>query len=377
MAKLDVPLCKPDVGKDELDAIAATFATGQLSHGAYIPEFEAAFAAYCGVPHAVALNSCTSGLYLLCLYVRERYGVGEIIVPSFTFAASVNSILCAGMTPRFVDVEWQTGNTTAELIAPLITKDTKAVMVVHYAGKPCDMPAIMKLADQHNLFVIEDSAECLGAKVGDRQAGSYGHGVFSFYSTKNMTTGEGGMVTTHDPDVADWCRLKRAHGVRKQSYNRNGIQRVWFRNAVIPGQNFRLANFQAAMGLVQLKKLQTMNQARRKVAERYIAGLSDLKQIELPALAAPETHSWQMFIIKVPADKRDDIVLALNEKGVGASVHFDPPVHWQDIVKTVSAGKLPITEKLALSSITLPISSVQTQAQTNHVIAELRNMQWA
>jgi perosamine synthetase len=368
---ITVPLCKPEVGEEELQAIRAVFATGNLSHGPDVTAFENAFAKKIGVKHAIALNSCTSGLFLLGQYIRETFGDGEVIVPSMTFVASANSIAAAGMTPRFAEVDWNTGEVTAEILEPLISTRTKALMVVHYAGRPCQMTQIMRLANKHQLFVIEDSAECIGATVDGKQAGSFATGVFSFYSTKNFTTGEGGMITTNDSALTEWLRTYLAHGVKKGSYSRDGVSQKWFRNAIVPGHNFRLSNFQAAMGLVQLEKLEKFNACRHRVANSYDRELRGLPNLELPELLPVGQHSYQMYPVKVPAAIRDRTLAYLNDHGVGASVHFDPPVHWQTAYKK-EGFSLPVTEKLALSTITLPISSTQTAEQTDHVIATLK-----
>ncbi len=375
MATLRVPLCKPDVGPDELAAIAQVFETGALSHGSQIVEFETAFANRIGVRHAIALNSCTSGLYLLSLRIREQIGEGEIIVPSFTFVASANSIVCGGMSPRFVDVNWETAEVSANDIEPAINERTRAIMVVHYAGRPCPMVEVMELAAKHHLAVIEDSAECLGAKVAGKEAGSLGWGVFSFYSTKNVTTGEGGMITTDDDDLAAWLRLRVAHGVSKGSYSRDNVSRKWYRNAIVAGHNFRLSNFQAAMGLVQLNKLDAMNAKRYAVAEQYYAALKEMPEVECPEHLPFGAHSYQMYPIKVKEQIRDRVLIHLNECGVEASAHFDPPVHWQTAYRR-EGFSLPVTEKLARSTITLPISAVQTGEQTQYVIDILREALW-
>ena len=366
-----VPLCKPDVGEEEIAAIRDVFADGSLSHGPKVTEFEAAFAKLIGTAHAVSMNSWTSASFLVCQYIREQFGAGEMIMPSFTFVASANTAASAGLTPVFADVDWATHEVTAAALEPVITPRTRAIMVVHYAGRPCHMPEIMAMAKRRNLFVIEDSAECLGASVGGRQAGSFATGIFSFYATKNITTGEGGMVTTDDAGLAEWLRIRLGHGVKKGSYSRNGVTRGWYRNAVVPGHNFRLSNFQAAMGLVQLGKLDDMNRRRYEVARAYDSGLRDIPGVERPELLPAAQHSYQMYAIKVPPQSRDQVLLGLQGAGVGASAHFDPPVHWQ----TAYAGgtvALPITERLAQSTITLPISPVQTPAETEFVIAALR-----
>lgn len=371
MAKLQVPLCKPLVGEEELQAIADVFERGSLSHGPQIAEFENEFARKIGVKHAVALNSCTSGLYLVCQYIQEQHGEGEIIVPSFTFVASANAIAYAGMTPRFVDVEWDTALVTAQHIEAAINERTRAIMVVHYAGLPCKMDEIMELAARYDLPVIEDSAECLGATVAGKQAGSFGWGVFSFYATKNITTGEGGMVTSNDDDLTAWLRLRLAHGVSKGSYTRDNTLQKWYRNAIVPGQNFRLSNFQAAMGIVQLHKLDVMNAARYAVAGQYHHALQNMPGVEIPEHLPFGAHSYQMYPIKISAEKRDAVLLYLNERGVGASAHFDPPAHWQTAYARPGFD-LPVTEKLARSTITLPISAVQTVEQTQYVLDILR-----
>lgn len=362
-----VPLCKPDVGDEELAAIREVFRSGALSHGPQVAGFEQTFARFVGTPHAVSFNSWTSASFLVCSYLRERFGPGEIILPSYTFVASANTIVSAGLTPRFADVDWTTHEITADTIAPLINDRTRGIMVVHFGGLPCRMPEIMALADRHRLPVIEDSAECLGAAVGGRQAGSYGIGIFSFYSTKNITTGEGGMVTTADGELADWLRVRMGHGVRKGSFSRDGRSERWYRNAIAPGHNFRLSNFQAAMGIVQMAKLPEMNSRRHAVAAAYDSALRPLDWIERPPMLPDGEHSYQMYVIRVPAAQRDAIVTSLVDGGVDASVHFDPPVHEQTAYADPPVS-LPVTERLARTSITLPISSVQTPEQTALVI---------
>jgi perosamine synthetase len=367
-----VPLCKPEVGDAEIEAIRRVFDAGSLSHGPQVAEFEKAFAAYVGTRHAISLNSWTSASFLVCSYLRERHGAGEIILPSYTFVASANTIVNAGLTPRFADVDWATHEVTAATLAPLINDATRGIMVVHFGGLPCRMPEIMALASERGVPVIEDSAECLGAEVGGRQAGSFAIGIFSFYGTKNITTGEGGMVTTNDDELADWVRLRVGHGVRKGSFSRDGRSQRWYRNAVAPGHNFRLSNVQAAMGLVQLNKLTAMNARRHAVARAYDAALAALRDVERPALLPEGQHSYQMYVIHVPAAKRDRVLTALIDAGVEASVHFDPPVHEQTAYASPSHPPLPVTERLARASITLPISSVQTIDDTAYVADALR-----
>jgi perosamine synthetase len=367
-----VPLCKPEVGEEELDAIRRVFADGSLSHGPEVGAFESAFARFIGTQHAVSFNSWTSASFLVCSYIHECFGAGEVIIPSYTFVASANTVTAAGLTPRFADVDWATHEVTVETLAPLVNEHTRAIMPVHFAGRPCRMPEIMAFAAERKLLVIEDSAECLGATIAGRQAGGFGVGIFSFYSTKNITTGEGGMVTTDDDELADWVRVRLGHGIRKGSYSRGGVTRGWYRNAVAPGHNFRLSNFQAAMGLVQLRKIDAMNARRHAVASEYDRAIATIPGVERPELLPLGQHSFQMYAIKVPADERDGVLLALQHQGVGASTHFDPPVHWQTAYAAPDIN-LPVTERLSRSTITLPISSVQTSDQTAFVVEALRH----
>jgi perosamine synthetase len=367
-----VPLCSPEVGSEEIAAISRVFQTGALSHGPELIEFEKRFSQFVGVNHAVALNSWTSAAYLVFKYIFLRHGPGEVILPSYTFVASANTVVSAGLTPIFVDVDRESYEITFNTIRPAITKNTRAIMPVHFAGKPCNMPEIMKLVRGKSIYVIEDSAECLGATVGDQQAGSFDIGIFSFYSTKNMTTGEGGMVTTNNADLINWLKVHLAHGIQKNTYqNADGEKLPWHRNAVAVGHNFRLSNMQAAMGLVQLSKLEAMNKARYEIAKIYDDGLSEISEIERPNLPTLGEHSFQMYPIKVDKLNRNNILKALQSQGVGASCHFDPPVHLQTAYFDEKLS-LPITEELSLSTITLPISSIQTKDQTYYVIEQLK-----
>ena len=367
-----VPLCSPEVGDDELAAISRVFKSGALSHGPELVEFEKRFAQFIGVNHAVALNSWTSAAYLVFKYIFEKHGPGEVILPSYTFVASANTVVSAGLTPVFVDVDRESYEITADTVRTSITTNTKAIMPVHFAGRPCNMPEIMELVRGKSIYIIEDSAECLGASIGDKQAGSFDVGIFSFYSTKNMTTGEGGMVTTNNTDLINWLRVHLAHGIQKNTYqNADGEKLSWHRNAVAVGHNFRLSNMQAAMGLVQLSKLEAMNKARYEIAKIYDDGLNEISEIERPRLLPLGEHSFQMYPIRVDQSNRNNILKALQSKGVGASCHFDPPVHLQTAYFNEKLS-LPTTEELSLSTITLPISSVQTKEQTYYVIEQLK-----
>ena len=251
-----IPLCRPSIGEEEIKSVVEVIKSGWMAHGTKNREFEEQFQAYLGVKHAITMNSCTSALHLAV----EGLGIkGEVIVPSFTFVASVNAILLAGAKPVLVDIDEDTRNISSEQIERSITEETQAIMVVHYAGLPADMPQIIKIAQKYSLRIIEDSAECLGGSYNGNQAGSYDIGCFSFFPTKNITTGEGGMLTTNDDDLADHIRSLCAHGIDSTTFKREKEARPWIRIASRLGYNFRMNNLLAAIGVEQMKKLENIN----------------------------------------------------------------------------------------------------------------------
>ena len=254
----------------EYDAMSDVLKSGWLAHGPKCKEFEEMFAKYVGVKHAVTLNSCTSALQLAILAQRRT---GEIIVPSFTFVASANSIVNSGCKPVFAEVDFDSRNIDISDIEKRITDDTVGIMPVHYAGQACKMDEIMDLADEHNLFVIEDSAETIGGLFDGKVAGSFGVGCFSFYPTKNLTTGEGGIVTTNDDKIYDFVSTMRGHGVSSSTWAREKAEKPWLRAATMAGFNYRMCDILAAIGVVQMKKLDEMNELRRKHSHYLNKGL--------------------------------------------------------------------------------------------------------
>ncbi len=244
---MHIPLSKVHVAQDEINLVEKVLRSGWLIHGPYTRKLEEDFAKYTGSAFAVALNSCTSALQLA---LQASDVKGEVIVPSFTFVASANAIVNAGCTPVFVDIRPDTCNIDSNLMEKAITKKTVAIMPVHFAGQSCCMDKICKIAKRYNLLLVEDSAEAIGAEFNGKKTGSFGVGCFSFFPTKNMTMGEGGMITTNDAQLVNKVRAYIAHGIdktRKKPF-------LWQREAVYAGFNFRLMDIQAAIGLAQLKK---------------------------------------------------------------------------------------------------------------------------
>lgn len=369
---MNIPLCIPSITEAELDLAREALSSGWLAHGPFNHKFEHAFAEYLGVKHAVTLNSCTSALFLA---LKAQDITGEVILPSFTFVASANAAVTAGATPVLVDIDYNTCNVSPAAIEAAITTRTEAIMPVHFAGQPCLMDEIMVIASKHGLAIIEDSAETLGATFAGQQAGTFGTGCFSFFPTKNLTTGEGGMLTTNDDDLAARVRLLASHGVPKTTYEREKEALPWYRSAVEPGYNFRLSNVLAAVGYAQMGRLDAMNSRRQQLAAAYNSGLADLEAIDLPALHPQATHVYQMYTIKLKQGDRDRFVQDLRTLGVGASVHFDPPVHqsvWYQ--QQPLRHSLSVTECVAAGIVTLPMYPDMTEVEVDFVCEGIRSV---
>ena len=366
---MDIPLCKPTIGHEEIQAVSEVLSSGWLAHGEYNHKFEESFCQYLGVSNAISMNSCTSALIAALAALDID---GEVIIPSMTWVATANAVRIVGATPVFADVNIETRNMTAETIAAKITPKTQAVMVVHFGGQPCEMTEIIKLCKSHGLHLIEDSAETLGATWEGKQAGSFGIGCFSFFPTKNITTGEGGMLTTNDPVVAKKIKTYIAHGVSTTTIERERSERPWIRAAEMVGYNFRLSNILAAIGFHQMAKLDKMNNQRIQIAKKYNKEiLNSGLPIKPPFVSEGATHVYQMYTIQVPQLIRNSVVNTLKKDGIGASVHFDPPVHLQKPYLDDSNVDLPNTEILANTLITLPIYPNMPVIEVDFVIEKL------
>ncbi len=352
--KRNVPLCIPDMDEQELSAIAEVLKSGWLAHGPMNHEFEHLFAEYLGVPHAVSLNSCASALFLA---IHASGIKGEVILPSFTFVASANAIVTGGATCVFADINEDDCCIDPAHVEALVTPRTEAIMPVHYAGQAADMERLSAIASKHGLKIIEDSAEAIGATQGGRQTGSWGIGCWSFYPTKNIATGEGGMLTTTDGALADKARAIAGHGVASSTWAREKKEKPWLRAATFAGFNFRMSNILAALGVVQMEKLDRMNDARRERAAEYNAIL-DREFFDLPVEKPGRKHVYQMYTIKLKGVDRTKFLAELRAQGIGATVHFDPPVHTQPFYAELyncAEMNLPITNKVAATIATLPM----------------------
>lgn len=364
---MKIPLCRPYFDENEYSAVKDVMESGWLAHGPKTNELEKNFAEFIGVKKAISVNSCASALQLAILAHGK---VGEIILPSFTFPASANAIINSGCIPVFSDIDYSTCNIDPEDIINKITDNTIGIMPVHYAGLPCDMESIIKIADDNNLFIIEDSAETIGGTVNHKMAGSFGIGCFSFYPTKNMTCGEGGMITTNDENLGERMSILRAHGIPKSTFDRTKDKMPWYRAATLAGYNYRISDIAAAIAVEQVKKLNQMNDLRISHST-YLNNKIDNEHITTPVDLDGYKHVYQMYTIKLSGKiYRDQFVNYLRNMGVEASVHFYPPVHKQPFYIN-SNCTLPITDLVSDSIVTLPMFPQLTEEELDYIVLSI------
>jgi len=347
-----IPIARPQLGEEEKALVWSAMESGQLAQGARVAEFEAGFARYVGSPHGIATSSGTTALQLALLAL----GIGpgdEVITVSFTFTATVSPILHVGATPVFIDVDPVSFTMDVGQLEDAITPRTRAIVPVSLYGNPADMPAILEIAARYGLPVIEDACQAHGAELGGKRSGSWGIGVFSFYPTKNMTTGEGGILTTDDASFEDRARLLRQHGMRVR---------------YVPeflGYNFRMTDLHASIGIAQLAKLPAANARRHRIAERYDA---ELAGVLIPARRPDSVHAYHQYTLRVA--RRDDFLAQLAERGVGANIYYPLPVHRQQPFRDLDASRvpLPITDRLTEEILSIPVYPGLTDDEVSTII---------
>jgi len=348
-----IPIARPLISDEEKQAVLQVLESGMLAQGPTVEAFERAFAELCGVDHAVATSSGTTALHVALL----AHGIGpgdEVITTPFTFIATANAILYVGAKPVFVDIDPATFNIDPSLIEVAITSRTKAILPVHLFGLPADLDLILEIAEQYGLPVIEDACQAHGATYGDRCVGSFGTGCFSFYPTKNMTSAEGGMITTDDAALADYCREVRQHGMRRRYYH----DRL--------GYNFRMTDVHAAIGLAQLQKLNGFNQARRANAT-YLS--QHLRDVTTPTTPAGRTHVYHQYTVRVPDAQRDIVLDGLRAQGVSAGVYYPVPIHRQHLYRDLGYDDhLPNAERAAHEVLSLPVHPALTGEDLKRII---------
>ncbi len=360
-----IPIAKPQIGNEEKNAVMKVLESGILAEGPKVAEFEKAFAEFLGVKYAIAVNSGTAALYLSLLAHDIKEG-DEVITSPFTFIATANSIITAGATPIFADIEERTFNINPDGILEKISPKTKAIIPVHLYGHPADMEKISELAIAKKLIIIEDACQAHAAKFNGKYVGTFGTGTFSFYPTKNMTTGEGGMITTNDAQIYELSRLLKSHGA-KQKYIHE-----------ILGLNFRMTDIAAAIGVEQLKKLESFTKSRQANADYLNSGLKNVKGIVIPVVKNGCEHVFHQYTIRVTNDckvKRDALAKTLNEKGIGTGIHYQLPIHKQPYYQRLGyKDSLPVAEKASSEVLSLPVHPGVSKENMDFIINTIKEI---
>jgi dTDP-4-amino-4,6-dideoxygalactose transaminase len=370
---MQIPFHRPSIGREEIDEVVRTLESGWLTTGPRTARFEEEFRTYAGAPYALAVNSATAGLHLALAALKIGPG-DEVITTPLTFCSTVTTIMHVGATPVLADIGGD-GNIDPTAVAARITERTRAIIPVHLAGLPCKMNAIWATARRHGLAVIEDAAHAAGSRYGGLPIGSGSSSAvaFSFYATKNLTTGEGGMVTTHSQELADDMRLRCLHGISKGGWERYSDHGNWYYEVLLAGFKYNLSDIQAAVGLHQLRKLERFIEVRTAYAALYREMLAGVEEIELPPDDPGCRHAWHLYIIRLNLEKlaigRDEFIDALRERGIGASVHFIPiPRHpFFAPFAHRPENSCPRAAALYPRLISIPLYPAMTEAQIEYV----------
>jgi dTDP-4-amino-4,6-dideoxygalactose transaminase len=372
-----LPFHKALIGDEEIEGVAEVLRSGWLTAGPRVNEFETQFGSYIGATHSVAVNSCTAALHLALAAIGLKEN-DEVIIPTMTFAATGEVVLYFKAVPVLVDSLPNSFHIDPEAIERAITPRTRAIIPVHYAGYPCDMDAIGEIAQKHGLRVIEDAAHALPSSYKGRPVGSIGDiTCFSFYATKTLTTGEGGMVTTSDAALAERIRRLSLHGISKDAWKRYSAQGTWRYDILEAGYKYNFTDLQAAIGIAQLGKCDAMRNVRESIAARYDSALASLDAYE--TLSAPPYvgHAHHLYVLRVRPEKlrlsRDAVIDELKQRGVGTSVHFIP-LHLHSLYRdylNYKSGQFPHAEAHFERAISLPIYPGMADADVDRVIEEL------
>ncbi len=359
-----IPIAKPVIDETSITAVAEFIRSGKLAQGEMVQAFEEAFADYTGTSYAVAVNSGTAALHLALLAAGIKKG-DEVITTPFSFIASANAILFCGARPVFIDIDPVSCNINPGLIEEKITPETRAVIGVHLYGQAFEVEQVQDICRRHNLVMIEDACQSHGAEYKGRKTGSFGTGCFSFYPTKNMTTGEGGMVTTNDGDINKECRLLRSHG-QQQRYLHTTV-----------GYNFRMTEMAAAIGLGQLEKLDEFNRKRMENAATLTRAISGIKGLTVPAVLPDRKHVYHQFTIRVTADyplTRDELKEYLEAEGIGCAVHYPLPIHRQPLYQNLGYDdNLPEAERASREVLSLPVHPSLSREDLASIIKALES----
>lgn len=361
-----IDISAPVLGDNEIEAIKGVLKSGLLVQGPKVKEFEGVFASYIGTKYAVAVSSGTAALHVALLSAGVGEG-DEVITTPFSFIASASSILFCRAKPVFVDIDEDTFNINCDMIERKITPKTKALLVVHLFGQPCEMAKISQICQRHGLLLIEDACQAHGAEYAGKKVGSFGIGCFSFYPTKNMTTGEGGMITTNSETIAKRARMIRNHGQDKRYFHE------------ILGYNYRMTELAAALGVCQLKKLDKFNRKRIENAKLMTQEVGQRKGLVPPFVAPDVKHVFHQFTIRVTADfkvSRDELRARLKSRGIGAEVYYPLPIHKQPYYRKLGYKDehLPSSEKAATEVLSLPVHPSLTTEELGYIVQTIKDI---
>jgi len=362
-----IPLARPWITDEDRAAVENVLKTDELSLGPKMEEFENSFKTYVGKKHAIAVNSGTSGLHL-CIRALGIKDGDEVITTPFSFISSANCIVFEGAKPVFVDIDEKTLNIDPDKIEEAITPKTKAILLVHVFGQPCDMDSIMEIAEKHNLPVIEDACEAIGAEYKGKKVGNFGKlSVFAFYPNKQITTGEGGMVVTDDEQLAKKIKCLRNQG--------RSTSTKWLDHEEI-GYNYRLSEMSCALGASQLKRVDEILEKRSKIALQYNEFLKDIDGVEIPCVDKNVKMSWFVYVVKVDAELRDTIMKELIKLGIAAKPYFQP-IHLQAAYKRIfkyEEGAFPVCETTSKKVISIPFYTLLKREEVERVCTTLKEI---
>jgi len=359
-----ISISKPLIGKEEKEAVLKVLDSGMLAQGPRVKEFEEKFAEFCKTKYAIAMNSGTAALHT-ALYSMGIKSGDEVITVPFTFVATANCIIMQGAKPVFVDVKEDTFNIDIKEIEKKITKKTKAILPVDLYGQIYDYDNLKKIAEKYNLVILEDACQAVGAELDGKKAGNFGDtAAFSFYATKNMITGEGGMITTNNEKFAEMAKRFRHHGQSEQTkYEYHDL-----------GYNYRMMDIQAAIGLEQLKKINNLTEKRIQNAEYLSKNLKNVKGITVPFVNKNAKHVFHQYTIKVNPAIRDKLIGSLKEKEIGTGIYYPKPLHLHPFFTKLGykQGDFPVAEKLSKQVISLPVHPALTKEELDKIIRAIK-----
>jgi dTDP-4-amino-4,6-dideoxygalactose transaminase len=377
--KIKVPFFQPLITSEDKKQINIAFNASLLTDGPKLLEFEKDFSKFCGAKYAIGVSNATSALHLSLICAGINHG-DEVIIPNLTFIATASAVLLSGATPVLADIENNGFNLSVNSIKKCITKKTRAIIPVHFAGMPCNMSKIIKIAKKNDLKIIEDCAHAIGSKIGKKHVGVFGEaGCFSFYPTKNITTIEGGMVVTNSKKLAEKIRKKRNHGITRTLQNRYSKGKPWDYDVEEPGYNFRLDEIRSTLGISQLKKIELFNKKREDSFNYYNKKLEKISGIIVPKKNKGFTSSYHLYIVRILDSfgiKRDKLFEELLENGIQTSVHYKPLSKFQICKnKAKKYDSLKNSEKIYQEIISLPFYTNISRNQLDIVVKTIKKIQ--